>query len=92
MTHRRALLSNDTSPEAERAQILVWRSLSTVELAQLVAGASRAARTLALAGIHERHPEASDAELVQRYAILTVGRSLARRVYPDVDRLTDAGS
>ena len=64
----RGLLSDDTSRDAERQQIAVWQSLSTVEIAALIDGASRAARTLALAGLRIRHPNASDQELVARFA------------------------
>ena len=84
---RRAVLSSDTSFDVERQVVEIWRSLSTVELFALVAGASRAARALALAGLRERFPEASDRELVARLSEITLGRELARRVYPELDRL-----
>jgi len=80
----RALLASDTSPDAERRQIEVWRRLSTLERARIIDGASRTVRSLALAGVRARHPGASDAMLVARYAELTLGAELARRVYPDL--------
>jgi hypothetical protein len=83
----RALLSTDTSRDAERRQIAVWQSLSTVEIAALIDGASRAARTLALAGLRVRHPNASDKELVARFAEMTIGPDLARLAYPELDGL-----
>ncbi|MBM3778186.1 MAG: hypothetical protein FJW23_08095 [Acidimicrobiia bacterium] len=84
---RRARLSRDTDAETEARQIETWRGLSSVEISALVAGASRAARTVALAGLRARHPLASDRELVARLAAITLGRDLARRVYPELDRL-----
>ena len=83
----RALLSTDTSRDAERQQIAVWQSLSTVEIAALIDGASRAARTLALAGLRIRHPNASERELVARFAEMTIGPDLARLAYPELDGL-----
>lgn len=78
------MLSRDTTAEAEALQVRVWRSLSTVQIAELIAGASRAARTLAIAGLRARHPGASDRELVERFALLTLGPTLARQVYADL--------
>ena len=82
-----AVLSRDTSRAAERVQVDVWRHMSTVELAQLVTGACRAARAVAYAGLRSRYPGASDHELLVRYAALTLGVPLARRAYPELDRL-----
>ena len=70
-----AVLSRDTSGRLERLQINAWRALSSVEIAQLVARASRLSRALALAGLRERHPGASDRELVARLALLTWART-----------------
>ena len=77
-----AVLSGDTSREAERLQVMTWRSMSSVQRAQIVRGAARAVRALALAGVRQRHPEARESEIVARLALLTLGPSLARRVYP----------
>jgi hypothetical protein len=82
-----ARLSRDTDRKAEERQIVAWRSLSTVEIAGLVAGASRAARTLALAGLRARYPLASDRELTVRLAAITLGPTVARRAYPELDDL-----
>jgi hypothetical protein len=86
-TSERAVLSGDTSRSAEQLQVEIWRALTSVQIAGLIAGASSAARTLAIAGLRERYPAASDRELLIRYAALTLGPVLARRVYPEIDRL-----
>jgi hypothetical protein len=77
----------DTAVPAEARQIEIWRSLSTVQIAQLVAGASRAVRTLALAGLRTRFPSAAEPELTARFAALTLGQAVARQVYPQVPNL-----
>jgi hypothetical protein len=79
-----AVLSRDTSREAEALQVQVWRSLSSVDLARLIGGSSRAIRSLALAGVRARQPEAPEDELVARLAASTLGPVLADRVYADI--------
>jgi hypothetical protein len=83
----RGVLARDTDAAVEARQIAVWRQMSPAEIAALVAGASRAVRALALAGLRARHHAASERELVARFAALTMGRDLARRAYPELDRL-----
>jgi hypothetical protein len=78
---------DDTSRRAEASQFEIWRALTTEQIAGLIVGASNAARTLAIAGLRDRYPAATDRELVVRYAALTLGWRLARRVYPELDRL-----
>jgi hypothetical protein len=75
----------DTSFAARQEQIRIWRSWTSIQIADLISGASRAARTLALAGLRARHPTASERELVARLAAMTIGRERARQVYADVD-------
>lgn len=49
-----------------------------IELAEVIAGASRAARGLALAGLRDRDPDASENTLIARRAEIGLGRELAR--------------
>jgi hypothetical protein len=44
-------LSADTTRHAERLQVMAWRSMFSVQRAQLVAGAARTVRGIALAGL-----------------------------------------
>lgn len=80
----RAVLSRDTTAEAERRQVETWRRMSTVEIAQVIDGACEAARALACAGLRERHPGASGRMLVALYAEMTLGPELARKAYPEL--------
>ena len=79
---RGAVLSRDTTAEAERIQVEIWRRMSSLERAQVITGACHAARTFAFAGLRARHPEASERELVALYVELTAGSELARLAYP----------
>lgn len=84
----RGVLAIDTSADVESRQINLWREMSTVERLALVNAAARAARILALSGLRERHPNASERELTARLARITFGDRLARQAYPELDQLT----
>ena len=80
-------LASDTSPDIEERQIAAWREMSATQKADLITALNRAAREMALAGVRQRYPGASDREVFLRLAILTLGPELARQAYPDVDHL-----
>ena len=77
-------LSFDTSPEIERQQIEAWRRMSAAEKAAIVSGLTQAAYDLASAGVQQRYPHASSSERFLRLAIVTLGRDLARKAYPQI--------
>ena len=83
-----ALLASDTSLEAERAQVELWRRMSPLEKIRAVTEIGRAVQHLSLAGIRLRHPDASDQECMLRLAVLKLGRQLACLVYPETTRLS----
>lgn len=74
-------LSADTDPAAERVQLEILGRMPAWRKAELVSGAIRTSRALALAGLRRRHPEASPAELDRLLMDLLLGDELARRVY-----------
>ena len=81
---RGAVLSRDTSAEAERIQVAIWRRMSSPERAQVITDACAAARAFAFAGLRARHPEASEGKLIALYVELTAGPELARLAYPGI--------
>lgn len=83
----RAPLADDTSPDIEERQIDGWRRMSAAQKAALVTSATRAANSMALAGIRDRFPHASPREQFLRLAILKFGPELARQAYPEIDEL-----
>jgi len=83
-----ALLSSDTSLEAERTQVELWRRMSPLEKARTVSEISRAVQQLSLAGVRVRHPEASDRECLLRLAIIKLGRRVACEIYPEAKRVS----
>jgi len=80
-------LAADTPVEIERRQIAGWRAMAPAEKARLIVALSRSAREMALAGIRHRFPSASPREHFLRLAMLTLGPDLARRAYPEIERL-----
>ena len=87
VSNRSAILSQDTSADVERLQIEAWRRMSTVEKAGIMSQATSDALTLALSGIRQRHPGASDRECFIRLAALQFGPTLVRQVYPDASQI-----
>jgi hypothetical protein len=80
-------LARDTTPEVERMQIEAWRRMSAEEKAAIVTGLTDAVVRLAVAGIRQRHPDATPHEQRLRLALLMLGPELARAVFPDVAKL-----
>jgi len=85
---KRAVLSADTSREAEVLQVELWRRMSPADKARTIAGASLAAQQLSLAGIRLRHPNATERECLLRLAVLKLGSELALRAYPETTALS----
>lgn len=86
-TPTRGLLASDTPLEVERLQVARWREMSPAEKAGVVADLTDCVRELSLAGIRSRHPDATDEECRLRYALITLGPSLAYKVYPKAKAL-----
>jgi hypothetical protein len=71
----------DTAPEALERQFELYRRMSPAEKAQLCRDASLAATTFAMAGLRQRHPDATERELLLRLAVLRLGVDVVERVY-----------
>ena len=74
-------LSPDTSPEIERMQIERLRQMPSWRKVELVGDMNETVRTLALAGLRQRHPNEPPAQRRRRLADLMLGPELAARVY-----------
>ena len=74
------LQAEDTSYEIELLLLERWRAMTPEEKAALTAQASRDLRSLTLAGLRQRMPEASEHELGIRFAALAYGKDLVKRV------------
>lgn len=76
---------SDTDPAAERVQIEILRAMPSWQRFRAINDLIVMGRTLALAGLHERFPEATE-ELQRRLATLLLGPELAEGVYgPETD-------
>jgi hypothetical protein len=80
-------LADDTSVDAARHQIELWRGMTPAQKLALVSSASDSVRTLALAGLRQRYPLASEREIFLRLAVLRLGCRLAMEVFPEVENL-----
>ena len=74
-------LAEDTSPEAERVLIELWRKASPTRKLGMVIDANRTARELALARLRASYPDEPESLLVRRLADLWLGPELAAKAY-----------
>jgi len=77
-------LYSDTHPKMEALQIQLWRQASPTRKMEMLAQLNASARTLALAGLRSRYPQATEADLRRRLAGLLLGEELARKVYGEI--------
>jgi hypothetical protein len=77
----------DTSPEAERVLVALYRSLPAWRKLELVEDANRAARQLAFSGLRSRHPDESPERLRRRLIGLVLGDELADAAYGPLEEI-----
>jgi hypothetical protein len=77
----------DTSPEAERVLVALYRSLPAWRKLELVEDANRAARQLAFSGLRSRHPDESPERLRRRLIGLVLGDELAVAAYGPLEEI-----
>jgi hypothetical protein len=73
----------DTSPEALAVQTAIYRRMTPTQRCELAVSMSLGARSVALSGIRNRHPDYDEHRA--RFALfrLLLGDDLFRRAYPD---------
>ena len=71
----------DTTPEVYTLPFERYARMAPAEKAQRVVDLTRAACTLALAGLRARHPDADEPELLLRLAVLRLGGETVGRAY-----------
>ncbi len=71
----------DTQPAAEQILLQLLRQASPQRKFEMLGQMNEAARTLALSGLRQRHPDATYQELRRRLADLLLGPVLAEKVY-----------
>ena len=76
-----ALLAADTSPDIEDKQIERLRQMPPWRKLALACEMGQTVRTLALAGLRQRHPHDTPTQRQRRLADLLLGAELAARVY-----------
>lgn len=74
-------LYSDTHPKMEALQIQLWRQASPTRKMNMLAQLNASARMLAMTGLRQRFPQASEAELRRKLADLLLGEELARKAY-----------
>ena len=77
-------LYSDTHPKMEALQIKLLREVPVWRKMEMLAQLNASAQTLALSGLRQRHPIASENELRRRMAGLLLGDEIAQKVYGDL--------
>jgi hypothetical protein len=80
-----SVLFSDTHPKMEALQIQFWRQASPTRKMHVLAQLNASARTLALAGLRARYPQAGETELRRRLAGLLLGEEIAGKVYGELE-------
>ncbi len=76
-----SVLSSDTHPKMEAAQIEFIRRMPAWKKISMVDDLNETVKTLAVSGLKQRHPEAAPAQVHRMLAELMLGAELARKVY-----------
>lgn len=75
----------DTTPEAARVQLEIYRRMSPSRRLELALELSDNVRRLVAAGVRHRHPEYTGEEVRLAVIRLTLGDELFRKAYPGVE-------
>ncbi len=81
-------LYSDTHPKMEALQIKLLREAGASRKMEMLAQLNASARVLALSGLRQRYPNATESELRRRLAGLLLGDELAQKVYGDIIHVT----
>jgi len=81
------VLEADTSPEAEAALIALLREAPAWRKLRAMGQLNAMAKVLALSGLRERYPQATEPELQRRLADRVLGKELAAEVYGPYSRM-----
>ena len=82
---RRTPLYADTSADAERVLLAIYRRMPTWRKVELVEDANRTARQLAMIGLQSRHRGEELTRLRRRLLGLVLGEETARKLYGVLD-------
>ena len=74
----------DTSAEAQRVQIEIYRRMTAAEKTRCIFDAYNTGKALAMAGLRERYPDASEKKIRRMWAQEHLGKELFRQVYGEV--------
>lgn len=76
---------SDTHSKMETLQVRLLRESPVWRKMEMLISLNTSAREIALAGLRQRHPTASEGELRRWLADILLGEDLARKVYGDPD-------
>jgi hypothetical protein len=84
------MMQRDTSPEAETFLLDYWRQASPSFKMKTWVDLNTSVRKLALIGLRNRNPGASEDELQRLLADLLLGHELATKIYGPLEEVRDS--
>ena len=75
----------DTDPKMKALQVELLRPATSWQKMGMLSALNASARRLALVGLRQQFPNASEDELRRRLADLLLGSALARKVYGELE-------
>ena len=80
-------LAQDTSPEAERVMLDIYRQMPVWRKMEMVDDAIRTGRQLAMAGLRARYPNEGLQRLRRRLYAIALGEELAEEAYGPLEKI-----
>jgi len=78
-----AQVIGDTTPDAARQQLAIYRRMTPAQRCAIAAQMSADARAITLAGIRQRHPDYDETQARLALFRILLGDELFRRVWPN---------
>lgn len=75
---------NDTSRQALKVQIEIYRKMTPEDKIRRIFDAYKTGKIIAMAGLKERYPEASERKIWHLWAKQHLGEKLFREVYGEI--------
>ncbi|HIJ52909.1 MAG TPA: hypothetical protein HPP66_07105 [Planctomycetes bacterium] len=74
----------DTTKQANQVLVEIYRGMSSLSKGDLIFDAYRTGRELAMAGLRESHPDATEKQIWHLWAKQHLGEKLFKEVYGEV--------
>lgn len=75
---------NDTSSQTQKLQVEIYQRMSPAEKIRRIFSVYKTGRTIAMAGLKERYPQADNSKIWYLWAKQHLGEKLFRQIYGEI--------